>query len=584
MAFRTDYAQTAQFYYLFLLSFSFFFRFLQQLPVFLAGVQQFLVFRLHKTGSECDRLVIVSLLDHQLSRLEFRIAAQYDISTSACHVGGNGNSAQPPRLSDYLRFPLMLLGVQHIKVFDTALFKSISYQLGFFYGNGTYQNRLSLFMSLFHPVYDRLVLAVLRSINSILQVFSDNRFVGRYHNYIHIIDVSELAFFRLCCTCHSCQFLIHPEIILQRYGRQCPGLRADQHAFLRFDSLVKTIAVSSPEHETSRKLIYDDYLTIFYDIINISLHHVPCLQRLEHVMVDFHILRVSKVFHPKILFAFFHTFVGECYLFILFLNCKIIIFPEGPDEAVCSPVHISGLVAFSRYYQRRPGLIYEDRIHLVYNGIVQLALHHSFLIDHHIIAQIIETVLIIGPISDIRLISGSPVSFGNAMYHASYREPQECIEFAHPFHITLCQIIVDGDHVDALSFQRVEVGRQRRHEGLTFTCLHLGYPALMEHDTTYHLNVEMLHAQTSPCTFPAYGECLRQYIVQRLSVLLDALFEFRSLLTQLIVRKRLHFLFICHDFIGYLRNFLYFLFVEISKDLLYQSHCELFSFLTPLPL
>ena len=64
--------------------------------------------------------------------------------------------------------------------------------------------------------------------------------------------------------------------------------------------------------------------------------------------------------------------------------------------------------------------------------------------------------------------------------HAS-RQAQKIIHLPHPAGVALRQIIIDGHHMNALFLQRVEIGRQRRHQGLTFTGLHLSHISLMKH-------------------------------------------------------------------------------------------------------
>ena len=69
------------------------------------------------------------------------------------------------------------------------------------------------------------------------------------------------------------------------------------------------------------------------------------------------------------------------------------------------------------------------------------------------------------------------------------RQAQKVIHLSHPASVTLRQIIVDGHHVNTLAFQRVEIGRQRRHQGFTFTSLHLSHVTLVERHTTDQLNI-----------------------------------------------------------------------------------------------
>ena len=73
------------------------------------------------------------------------------------------------------------------------------------------------------------------------------------------------------------------------------------------------------------------------------------------------------------------------------------------------------------------------------------------------------------------------------------REPVKHIERSHPFRVTLCEVVIDRDHVDALSGKRIEEYRQGGHEGLAFSRRHFGDLALVEDDASNQLNVIMDH-------------------------------------------------------------------------------------------
>ena len=73
------------------------------------------------------------------------------------------------------------------------------------------------------------------------------------------------------------------------------------------------------------------------------------------------------------------------------------------------------------------------------------------------------------------------------------REAVEFEEHAHPLGVALGQVVVDGDHVDALAGQGVEVDRQGGHEGLTLTGGHLGNLAAVQHGAADDLHVVVHH-------------------------------------------------------------------------------------------
>ena len=163
------------------------------------------------------------------------------------------------------------------------------------------------------------------------------------------------------------------------------------------------------------------------------------------------------------------------------------------------------------------------------------------------------------------------------VYDAAYLESEEGIELAHPLGVTLGQVVVDSDNMHAASLKSVEVGRQRRHESLTFTCLHLGDTSLMQDHSSDELHSEVLHAKAPPRALAAYRESLRKDVVESLS-LSEPVPEFLSLSSQLVIGQSLHRLVVRLDDVDSLFYLFYFLCIKISEDLFNQTHLILLPF------
>ena len=63
--------------------------------------------------------------------------------------------------------------------------------------------------------------------------------------------------------------------------------------------------------------------------------------------------------------------------------------------------------------------------------------------------------------------------------------------------------------------KRVQIGRQRRHEGLAFAGSHFGDGAFVQHHAADHLHVEVPHLQGSLAGLAHGGEGFRQQLLQR---------------------------------------------------------------------
>ena len=97
-------------------------------------------------------------------------------------------------------------------------------------------------------------------------------------------------------------------------------------------------------------------------------------------------------------------------------------------------------------------------------------------------------------------------------------QAEEVVDLAHPFGVAAGEIVVDGDDVDALAGQRVEIDRERRHQRLAFAGLHLGDVALVQHHAADQLDVEMALAERALGGLAHGGEGRNQDVVERLAV------------------------------------------------------------------
>ena len=122
------------------------------------------------------------------------------------------------------------------------------------------------------------------------------------------------------------------------------------------------------------------------------------------------------------------------------------------------------------------------------------ALHEVFGTDGHIVAQVVEAKFIVRTKGNVGTI-GTTTSFavGPMLVDAVYTETVEHIERAHPFGVTLGQIVVDRHHVNTIARKSIEEDRKGGHKGLSFTRCHFGNLAFVENYTTEQLNIVVNH-------------------------------------------------------------------------------------------
>src|SRR5699024_3167478 len=113
---------------------------------------------------------------------------------------------------------------------------------------------------------------------------------------------------------------------------------------------------------------------------------------------------------------------------------------------------------------------------------------------------------------------------------------------SHELGLVAREVVVDGDEVDTLALEGVEIGRQRGDERLALTGLHLGDVAEVERRATHDLDVEVTLAERAPRRLTYRGEGLGEDVVERLACG-DPLPEPVGLLAQLSVGQRREALF-----------------------------------------
>ena len=184
-------------------------------------------------------------------------------------------------------------------------------------------------------------------------------------------------------------------------------------------------------------------------------------------------------------------------------------------------------------------LVDEDAVDLVDDGEVVPALHEPRDLELHVVAQVVESELVVGPVGDVAGVGRLALGVLHVVLDDAHRHAQEAIDAPHPLRVAPGQVVVDGHHVNALAAQRVEIRGQSRDERLALTGLHLGDGAAVQDHAPDELHVEMPHLQRAPACLTNDRERLDQQIVERLPAR-NALPEVDGPGPQLVVGEGLH--------------------------------------------
>ena len=341
-------------------------------------------------------------------------------------------------------------------------------------------------------------------------------------------------------TRHAGELAVQPEVVLERDRGQGHLLALNPQALLGFDGLVETLAPASAGHLASREFVHDDDLAILDDVVTVPLEERVSLQgRLE--VARQRGIRVVHVLDPEELLHLGDAFLGRRHglLFevdevVAALFCALIARDEARHEAGEQEVLIGGLFGLAADDERRPGFVDEDVVDLVHNREVTLLLDPLIQFHDHVVAEVVETELVVRAVRDVGGVRLRPraraevdeplVGCGVARFEDvrrvvgddADRHAQETVDGPHPLGVAAGQIVVDGHDVDTAAGQGVEYGGERRDEGLALAGPHLSHAALVQHDATEHLDVEVAHAERPLHCLSAGREYLGQDGVHRL--------------------------------------------------------------------
>ena len=517
---------------------------------------------------DAPRLVPLRADDRKAAELRDALA-QNDVRAAPGHVRRNGDRAELAGVLDDFRFLLMVLGVQHI-VRNLVLFQKRGKLFRLRNRRGANQNRASRRVQLVHRVGDGIVLRALRLVNEVRLVHADDRLVCRHDHDRQLVNLEELVLLGLRRARHARKLFVHAEIILESNRRQRLGLALNLHALLRLDGLMEAVRIAAPEHQPPGELVDDDDLAVPHHIIAVTVHDRLRAERRVEAMGILDIFRRIEILHTENLLHLVDGLVAWRDGLLFLVHRVVLALPERRHRLRHPRVYLGGFRPRPGNNQRRPRLVDQDRVHLVHDGEMQITLHHLVGRNHHIVAQIIETVLIVraeGHITAIRIFARGEIE---VVLDESHRQPEELVKMPHPLAVTLGQILVDRDHMDALACQRVQIHGQRRHQRLAFARFHLGDLALVQAHAADELHVEMAHAQNTTRCLAANREGFRQNIVQRLA-LGEPLLEFIRMRSQRRIRQILQIRFHRVDLFDGLLHALDFFIVVVTQKALQES-------------
>jgi hypothetical protein len=166
----------------------------------------------------------------------------------------------------------------------------------------------------------------------------------------------------------------------------------------------------------------------------------------------------------------------------------------------------------------RARLVDEDRVHLVHDREIVSPLDVAGQLELHVVAQVVEAELVVRAVRDVGGVGDLALGVVEVVLDDADGEAQEAEDPAHPLAVALGQVVVDGDDVDALAGQGVQVRGQGGDEGLALARLHLRDHPAVQGQAADELHVEVPHVEDAAAGLAHHRERFGEDVVERLAL------------------------------------------------------------------
>src|SRR5207248_4525160 len=324
-----------------------------------------------------------------------------------------------------------------------------------------YQDGPAFIVDLLDLIRHRKIFFFLGAIDDVGIFHAQQRPVGGNDHDFQLVNLVELGGLGFGSSGHAGELAVHAEIILEGDGSQRLVFALDLDFFFGFDGLVQAIGPAAARHHAAGEIINNDDLAIFDYVLDIAVVERVGLDGGLHVMLEVPVLRVGDIADAQKALDLFPAFIGDQDILVLFIDRVLAgvgdfiklanLFATGElgNDAVHALVLVGGFLAGAADDERGAGLVDEDGIHFVHDGVVMAALHAIFEVELHVVAQVVEAELVVGAVSDIGSVGAAALLVIEFVDDDADGEAEEGVELAHPLGVALGQVIVLRYHVHA---------------------------------------------------------------------------------------------------------------------------------------
>ena len=187
------------------------------------------------------------------------------------------------------------------------------------------------------------------------------------------------------------------------------------HAFLGLDSLMQSLAVPPANHHSPSELVNYDHLAVLDEIIVITLVKHVGAQSIVQIRGLLPVLWPVQVVYAVNPLDFLHARFRQCYHACLLVNAVVTVWRFGFHTGMTAglelayntgklPIQTAALLGGARDDEGRTCLVNEDVVYLVNDRVVELSLAQLAQIEDHVVAQVIESELVVRAVGDVAVV------------------------------------------------------------------------------------------------------------------------------------------------------------------------------------
>src|SRR5262249_5807797 len=190
----------------------------------------------------------------------------------------------------------------------------------------------------------------------------------------------------------------------------------------------------------------------------------------------------------------------------LLIDGVVDVFDQLGNDFVDAVVLVGRFFGWAGNDERSTRFVDQDGVHFVHDGELMPALYAVSYVVLHVVAQVVETVFVVGAVGDVRAVGSAPLVVVEIVHDDTDGEAEAAIKRTHPLRVAAGEIVIDGHDVNAAAGEGIQNSGKSGDQGLAFAGFHFGDFAVVQNTSADELHVEVPHVQEAPPGFAGESE------------------------------------------------------------------------------